>query len=122
MDLGRPSGRTTEDALRQIGTSRTDSAPGTEGEMALCYRWRDRHDIAAVSHLASSHLPLVRKIASHHLACGLPMEELVSEGQLGLMRALCRFDPDSGICLSGYAIGWIRAAIQEHISRSRARV
>jgi len=87
-------------------------------EQALCYRWRDHHDISAAHQLVSSHLRLVVKIALGYRGYGLPSEELVGEGHVGLMRAVCRFDPDRGVRFATYAIWWVRAAVQEYILRN----
>jgi RNA polymerase sigma-32 factor len=84
-------------------------------EQDLCRRWRDQHDVAAAHRLACSHIRLVVKIAAGYRGYGLASEDLVSEGQVGLMRALCRFDPDHGVRFATYAIWWIRAAMQEFI-------
>jgi RNA polymerase sigma-32 factor len=87
-------------------------------EQALCRRWRDHHDSSAAQQLVSSHLRLVVKIALGYRGYGLPSEELVGEGQVGLMRAVCRFDPDRGVRFATYAIWWVRAAVQEYILRN----
>lgn len=84
-------------------------------EQALCLRWRDHHDIAAAHRLASSHLRLVAKIAFGYRGYGLSPDDLIGEGHLGLMRAVCRFDPDRGARFATYAICFVRAAIQEYV-------
>jgi RNA polymerase sigma-32 factor len=86
-----------------------------EAEQDLCRRWCDRHDISAADLLVGSHLRLVVKIARGYRGYGLPMEDLISEGQLGLMRAICRFDPDRGVRFATYALWWVRAAIQTYV-------
>ena len=86
-----------------------------EAEQDLCRRWCDRYDISAADHLVSSHLRLVVKIARGYRGYGLPIEDLISEGQLGLMRAICRFDPDRGVRFATYAIWWVRAAIWAYV-------
>lgn len=88
---------------------------GAELEQALCIRWRDNHDISAAHQLAGSHLRLVVRIVKGYRGYGLPSEELIGEGHVGLMRAICRFDPDRGVRFATYAIWWVRAAIQEYI-------
>jgi RNA polymerase sigma-32 factor len=98
--------------IREIHTFPVLSA---EIEQALCHRWRDRHDISAAHQLIGSHLRLVVKIARGYRGYGLPSEDLIAEGQLGLMRALRRFDPDRGVRFSTCAILWIRAAIRDYI-------
>jgi RNA polymerase sigma-32 factor len=87
-------------------------------EQALAFRWRDRQDIDAAHRLVTSHLGLVAKIARGYAGYGLPVVDLVSEGNVGLMMAVRRFDPGRGVRLSTYAMWWIRAAIQDHILHS----
>ena len=86
-----------------------------EAEQALCRRWRDRHDISAAHQLVGSHVRLVVRIAKEYRPYGLPLDDLISEGQLGLMRAVCRFDPDRGVRFSTYATWWVRAAIRQFV-------
>jgi len=89
-----------------------------EVEQDLCNRWREHHDISAAHQLVGSHLRLVVKIALGYRGYGLPSEELIGEGHVGLMRAVCRFDPDRGVRFATYAIWWVRAAIQEYVLRN----
>ncbi len=89
-----------------------------EEELALAYRWRDNQDQEAAHKLVTSHLRLVAKIAMGYLGYGLPVGELISEGNVGMMQAVKRFDPDRGFRLATYAMWWIRAAIQEYILHS----
>jgi len=89
-----------------------------EEELALAYRWRDQEDMAAAHKLVTSHLRLVAKIAMGYRGYGLPVGELISEGNVGMMQAVKRFDPDRGFRLATYAMWWIRAAIQEYILHS----
>jgi len=89
-----------------------------EEERALVRKAQQDEDAAAVARLATSHLRLVVKVAKRYSAFGLPMSELIAEGNLGMVRAVQRFDPDRGFRLSTYAVWWIRAAIQEYILRS----
>jgi RNA polymerase sigma-32 factor len=86
-----------------------------EAEQDLCRRWCDRYDISAADQLVGSHLRLVVKIARGYRNYSLPLEDLISEGQLGLMRAICRFDPDRGVRFATYALWWVRAAIQAYV-------
>ncbi|MBX5453172.1 MAG: RNA polymerase sigma factor RpoH [Acidobacteriia bacterium] len=86
-----------------------------EEELELARRWRDAHDIEAAHKLVTSHLRLVAKIAMGYRGYGLPLSELISEGNVGMMQAVKRFDPDRGFRLATYAMWWIRAAIQEYI-------
>jgi RNA polymerase sigma-32 factor len=90
----------------------------TEEEQALASKWRDDHDAGAADKLVTSHLRLVAKIAMGYRGYGLPVGDLISEGNLGLVQAVKRFDPSRGFRLATYAIWWIRAAIQEHILHS----
>lgn len=91
---------------------------GKDEEYMLAKRWREHEDPEAAHRLVTSHLRLSAKIALRYRGYGLPMGEVVSEGNLGLMQAVKKFDPDKGFRLSTYAIWWIRAAIQEYILRS----
>ena len=87
-------------------------------EQALARRWSRRGDIKAAHKLITSHLRLVAKIALGYRSYGMGLEELISEGNVGMMQAVSRFDPDRGFRLSTYAIWWIRAAIQEYVLHS----
>ena len=89
-----------------------------EEEQMLALRWRDQEDTTAAHKLVTSHLRLVCKIAMGYKGYGLPMADLVSEGNIGLMKAVTKFDPDKGFRLSTYAMWWIKAAITEHILKS----
>ncbi|MCX8667733.1 RNA polymerase sigma factor RpoH [Acetobacteraceae bacterium B3987] len=90
----------------------------SEQELALARRWRDKHDSTAAHELVTSHLRLVAKIAMSYRGYGLPVSELISEGNIGMMQAVRRFDPERGFRLATYAMWWIRAAIQEYILHS----
>ena len=87
-------------------------------EFTLAKNWRDGGDREAAHRLVTSHLRLVAKIAMGYRGYGLPIGEVVSEGNVGLMQAVKRFDPDKGFRLATYAMWWIKAAIQEYILRS----
>jgi RNA polymerase sigma-32 factor len=87
-------------------------------EFMLAKRWRDHGDRDAAHKLVTSHLRLVAKIALRYRGYGLPGSEVISEGNVGLMQAVKRFEPDKGFRLATYAMWWIRAAIQEYILRS----
>jgi len=89
-----------------------------EEELALSKRWRDAEDMDAAHKLVTSHLRLVAKIAMGYRGYGLPVGELISEGNVGMMQAVRRFDPERGFRLATYAMWWIRAAIQEYILHS----
>lgn len=86
-----------------------------EAEATLSRRWRKQGDVAAMHKLVTSHLRLVIKLAVGYRGYGLPIDELIAQGNVGMMRAVKRFDPDRGFRLSTYAIWWIRAAMQEYI-------
>jgi RNA polymerase sigma-32 factor len=87
-------------------------------EYMLAKTWREHGDRDAAHRLVTSHLRLVAKIAMGYRGYGLPISEVISEGNVGLMQAVKRFEPDKGFRLSTYAMWWIRAAIQEYILRS----
>ena len=89
-----------------------------EEEYMLAKRWREHGDTAAAHKLITSHLRLVAKIAMGYRGYGLPVAELISEGNVGMMQAVKRFDPDRGFRLATYAMWWIRASIQEYILHS----
>jgi RNA polymerase sigma-32 factor len=87
-------------------------------EFMLAKRWREHGDLDAAHKLVTSHLRLVAKIAMGYRGYGLPVSELISEGNVGMMQAVKRFDPDRGFRLATYAMWWIRASIQEYILHS----
>ncbi len=87
-------------------------------EFMLAKRWREHGDAEAAHRLVTSHLRLVAKIAMGYRGYGLPLSELISEGNVGMMQAVKRFDPDRGFRLATYAMWWIRASIQEYILHS----
>ncbi len=87
-------------------------------EVALGWQWRDDQDTVALERLVTSHLRLVVKIAMGYRGYGLPVGDLIAEGNIGMMQAVRRFDPDRGFRLATYAMWWIRASIQEYILRS----
>ena len=89
-----------------------------EEEYMLAKRWREHEDSEAAHKLVTSHLRLVAKIAMGYRGYGLPIGEVISEGNVGLMQAVKKFDPDKGFRLATYAMWWIRASIQEYILRS----
>ncbi len=91
---------------------------GPDEEYQLAKRYRDTGDWTPAHQLVTSHLRLVAKIAMGYRGYGLPMGELISEGNVGMMQAVRRFDPDRGFRLATYAMWWIRAAIQEYILHS----
>jgi RNA polymerase sigma-32 factor len=87
-------------------------------EYMLAKSWRERDDVDAAHRLVTSHLRLVAKIAMGYRGYGLPIGEVVSEGNVGLMQAVKKFDPERGFRLATYAMWWIKASIQEYILRS----
>jgi len=87
-------------------------------ETQLAESWRDQQDSDALEQLVTSHLRLVAKIAMGYRGYGLPVGDLIAEGNVGMMQAVRRFDPDRGFRLATYAMWWIRAAIQEYILHS----
>ena len=91
-------------------------------ERALAERWRDEADVKAAHKLVTSHLRLVVKIAMGYKGYGLPVSDLISEGNIGLMKAVKKFEPERGFRLSTYAMWWIKAAITEYVLRSWSMV
>ena len=89
-----------------------------EEEYMLAKNWRENGNLQSAHKLVTSHLRLVAKIAMGYRGYGLPVNELISEGNIGLMQAVKKFDPDKGFRLATYAMWWIKAAIQEYILRS----
>ena len=90
----------------------------SEEEYMLAKNWRDRGNLKSAEKLVTSHLRLVAKIAMGYRGYGLPVSELVSEGNIGLMKAVKKFEPEKGFRLATYAMWWIKASIQEYILRS----
>lgn len=87
-------------------------------EFMLAQRWKEHQDSEAAHRMVTSHLRLVAKIAMGYRGYGLPIGEVISEGNVGLMQAVKKFEPDKGFRLATYAMWWIRASIQEYILRS----
>ena len=90
----------------------------SEEEYMLAKNWKERGDLKSAEKLVTSHLRLVAKIAMGYRGYGLPVSELVSEGNIGLMKAVKKFDPEKGFRLATYAMWWIKASIQEYVLRS----
>ncbi|HYZ62595.1 MAG TPA: RNA polymerase sigma factor RpoH [Acetobacteraceae bacterium] len=103
---------------RYLQRIRTYPILSVEEELELARRWRERQDAKAADKLVTSHLRLVAKVAMRYRGYGLPVGELISEGNAGMMQAVRRFDPDRGVRLATYAVWWIRAAIQEYVLHS----
>ena len=89
-----------------------------EEEYLLAKNWKERGNLKSAHKLVTSHLRLVAKIAMGYRGYGLPVSELISEGNIGLMQAVKKYDPDKGFRLATYAMWWIKAAIQEYVLRS----
>ena len=89
-----------------------------EEEYMLAKNWKERGNLKSAHKLVTSHLRLVAKIAMGYRGYGLPVGELISEGNIGLMQAVKKFDPDKGFRLATYAMWWIKASIQEYVLRS----
>ena len=89
-----------------------------EEEYMLAKNWKDSGNLKSAHKLVTSHLRLVAKIAMGYRGYGLPVSELISEGNIGLMQAVKKFDPDKGFRLATYAMWWIKAGIQEYVLRS----
>ena len=90
----------------------------SEEEFMLAKSWKEKGNLKAAHKLVTSHLRLVAKIAMGYRGYGLPVNELISEGNIGLMQAVKKFDPDKGFRLATYAMWWIKAAIQEYVLKS----
>src|SRR5689334_17564287 len=122
--------RTTSQPLHSIGTVLTNYLTQIrkypiltqEQETAFARHWRDDGVREAAYRLVTSHLRLVAKIAMRYRGYGLPIADIVSEGNVGLMQAVRRFDPERGIRLCTYAMWWIKATIQEYVLRSWSMV
>jgi RNA polymerase sigma-32 factor len=108
---GRPGGNYLGD-IRRFALLERDQ------EFALARRWREHGDRNAADQLVTSHLRLAAKVAMNYRGYGLPVSEIISEANVGLMQAVNRFEPEMGFRFSTYAIWWIRAAIQDYILRS----
>jgi len=89
-----------------------------EQEVALGRRWREHEDVDAARQLVLSHLRLVVAVSRNYLGYGLPQADLIQEGNIGLMKAVRRFDPERGVRLVSFALHWIRAEIHEHVLRN----
>ena len=117
-----PGNQSQFELARYLHTIRVFPILASEEEHRLAKSWREQGEAAAAHRLVTSHLRLVARIANGYRGYGLPIGELVSEGNLGLMQAVKRFEPDKGFRLATYAIWWIKAAIHEYILRSWSMV
>src|ERR1700720_3393347 len=103
---------------RYLGKIRQFPLLEPQQEYMLAKRWREHDDRQAAHQLVTAHLRLVAKIAMRYRGYGLPISEVVSEANVGLMQAVKRFEPEKGFRLATYAMWWIKASIQEYILRS----
>jgi RNA polymerase sigma-32 factor len=110
--VGRKPGASYLDVVRRFSMLERDQ------EYMLAKRWREHGDRDAANQLVTSHLRLAVKVAMNYRGYGLPVSEIISEGNVGLLQALDRFEPDRGFRFSTYAVWWIRASIQDYILRS----
>jgi RNA polymerase sigma-32 factor len=113
--LARPPNSASRNYLSDI---RRFSLLEKEQEYRLAKRWRDHGDRKAADQIVTSHLRLAAKVAMNYRGYGLPISEIVSEGNVGLMQAVNRFEPEKGFRFATYAIWWIRASIHDYILRS----
>ena len=114
----RPASAARKPGSGYLGDIRRFSILEKELEYRLAKRWREHGDRKAADQIVTSHLRLAAKIAKNYRGYGLPVSEIISEGNVGLMQAINRFDPDRGFRFATYAIWWIRASIQDYILRS----
>jgi RNA polymerase sigma-32 factor len=113
-----PEGGLSRGLSRYLSEIRKFPMLAKDEEFMLAKRWQEHQDPQAAHRLVTSHLRLVAKIAMGYRGYGLPIGEVISEGNVGLMQAVKKFDPDKGFRLATYAMWWIRASIQEYILRS----
>jgi RNA polymerase sigma-32 factor len=114
----RPASAARNPDSGYLGDIRRFSILEKELEYRLAKRWREHGDRKAADQIVTSHLRLAAKIAKNYRGYGLPISEIISEGTIGLMQAINRFEPDRGFRFATYAIWWIRASIQDYILRS----
>ncbi len=113
-----PAVRPEDSVHRYIAEVRKFPMLAADDEYVLACRWRDYGDVDAAHQLVTSHLRLVVKIALGYRGYGLPLGDLISEGNIGLMRAVKKFEPERGFRLATYAMWWIKAALSEYVLRS----
>lgn len=118
MKFNLPALTSIDGLKRYLQDIRKFPVLSAEEEYMLAKRWQEHEDVEAAHKLVTSHLRLVAKVAMGYKGYGLPVGELISEGNIGMMQAVKKFDPDKGFRLSTYAIWWIKAAMQEYILRS----
>ncbi len=114
----RPASAARNPGSGYLGDIRRFSILEKELEYRLAKRWREHGDRKAADQIVTSHLRLAAKIAMNYRGYGPPISEIISEGNLGLMQAINRFDPERGFRFATYAVWWIRASIQDYILRS----
>src|SRR6202043_2859111 len=114
----RPASAARNPGSGYLGDIRRFSILEKELEYRLAKRWREQGDRHAADQIVASHLRLAAKIAMGYRGYGLPLSEMISEGNVGLMQALNRFEPEKGFRFATYAMWWIRACIQDYILRS----
>ncbi|MBS3960716.1 MAG: RNA polymerase sigma factor RpoH [Sandarakinorhabdus sp.] len=118
LPVGIPSLGPDASLNRYLAEIRKFPLLAPEEEYMLAKRWQEHEDPAAATRLVTSHLRLVAKIAMGYRGYGLPVAELIAEGNIGLMQGVKKFEPDRGFRLATYAMWWIKASIQEYILRS----
>jgi len=118
IDAGLPSIHIEGSLSNYLSQIKKFPMLSAEEEYMLAKSWQDRGDLKSAQKLVTSHLRLVAKIAMGYRGYGLPISELVSEGNIGLMQAVKKFDPEKGFRLATYAMWWIKASMQEYILRS----
>jgi RNA polymerase sigma-32 factor len=114
----RPASAARKPGSAYLGDIRRFAILEKELEYRLAKRWREHGDRKAADQIVTSHLRLAAKIAKNYRGYGMPLSEIISEGNVGLMQAINRFEPDRGFRFATYAIWWIRASIQDYILRS----
>ena len=118
LDLSLPSIGSVDSYVRYMQSIRAIPSLTAEEELALGMRLKTSNDLEAAKTLILSHLKLVAKVAKGYSGYGLPQSDLVQEGNIGLMKAVKRFDPERGVRLVSFAIFWIKAEIQEYIVKN----
>ena len=118
INAGLPSAQLEGSLSNYLAQIKKFPMLSAEEEYMLAKSWRNRGDLKSAQKLVTSHLRLVAKMAMGYRGYGLPVSELVSEGNIGLMKAVKKFDPEKGFRLATYAMWWIKASMQEYILRS----
>tara|TARA_B100000678_G_scaffold910_1_gene805 strand:- start:57 stop:956 length:900 start_codon:yes stop_codon:yes gene_type:complete len=118
INAGLPSAQLEGGLSKYLAQIKKFPMLSAEEEYMLAKSWRNRGDLKSAQKLVTSHLRLVAKMAMGYRGYGLPVSELVSEGNIGLMKAVKKFDPEKGFRLATYAMWWIKASMQEYILRS----